>query len=134
MFKKVVTFILLACISGLSYAEANWVHIGSSNEHIFAIDHNSISQVSQYPYTNYKKAWVKSVIYNDVTKDGMTVKDYSMVLYWANCQGQAIGTKSITDYKSNGSVYGRSYTPSYVDMKDVVPDSIGSSILDAICN
>lgn len=134
MLKRIGLPLILISLAGTSQAETNWTAIGNTNEHVYALDVNSISQVTQYPYTKYKKAWLKRIIFNDLSKDGMTVNDYTMILYWADCGAQTLGIKSNTNYKSNGKVFDTSYNPSYVTMNDVVPESIGAGILEAICN
>ena len=91
--------------------------------------------MTEYPYQSNKKAWIKSVIVNDLTKDSMTVGDYNMVLQWANCNARTLGYKSNTAYRKNGTVINNlSNSVSYVRMSDVIPGSIGEAILDSICS
>lgn len=130
---SVVCVLILGAISNLSFA-ADWKYITYSDENLYGIDINSISQVTEYPYQKYKKAWIKSAIQNDLTKDGMTVGDYTMMLYWADCNAKTIGLKAATPYKNDGKVIpNKSFSTSYVSMKDIIPDTIGEGILDSIC-
>ena len=123
------------CIPIISFAESNWKVVGSSKENVYGIDINSISNGTEYPYQSNKKAWIKSVIVNDLTKDSMTVGDYNMVLQWANCNARTLGYKSNTAYRKNGTVINNlSNSVSYVRMSDVIPGSIGEAILDSICS
>lgn len=130
---KIGCVLVLGLSSNLSFA-ADWKYINYSDEHVYGIDINSISQVNEYSYQKYKKAWIKNVIKNDLSKDGMTVGDYSMMLYWADCNTRTLGLKTSTSYKSNGKVIPNySFSNSYVSMQDVIPETIGEGIIDAIC-
>lgn len=117
-----------------AFAESDWKVVGTTKENIYGIDLNSISMVNEYPYQKNKKAWIKNVIVNDLTKDGMTVGDYNMVLEWANCDNRTLGYKSNTAYKKDGTVISNlSNSKSYVQMNDVIPGTIGESIFETIC-
>ena len=134
MIKRAVLFLMSMMFFCSCFAESDWTALGSDDETVFGADRNSIAKINQYPYTNYKKIWTKSVIYNDLTKDGLTVGDYTLLLFWVDCSNQTIGTKAITQYKSNGKVFGESYNTSNVSMSDVVPNSRGAAILDLVCD
>ena len=133
-FKKVF-LVMLALIGMDAYAAPEWVLASKSNENITYVDINSISQVREYAYTHYKKAWFKQVIYNDISKDGMTVGDYTMSLDWFDCSGDSSGTKQIVSYKKNGQIVpNSSRSRSYVNMTDVIPGTVGESMLQAVCD
>lgn len=135
MFRSLFLVGAFSIVSSVGFAASDWKVVATSNEHVYGVDLNSIAKVSEYPYQKYHKAWVKSVIVNDLTKDGMTVGDYNMILEWVDCSSRTLGNKSQISYKQNGTVIpnaGRSM--GYVKMEDVIPGTIGESILDAICN
>ena len=132
--KMFLLLFLLVGITSLSFAASDWQFITNSDEKVYGVDINSVGQVSEFPYQKYKKAWIKSVIQSDLTKDGMTIGDYSMMLYWADCNAKTIGLKTITHYKNNGKVVSdKGFSNAYVQMKDVIPETIGEGILDGIC-
>lgn len=135
MINKVLMAGTLLSISLMSFAESNWKIVGTTKENVYGIDLNSIANVSEYPYQKNKKAWIKNVIVNDLTKDGMSVGDYNMILEWVNCNDRTLGYKSNTAYKKDGTLIpGLSSSRSYVKMDDVIPGTIGESIFEMICN
>lgn len=46
-----------------------------------------------------------------------------MTLFYNNCDDKTIGIKSMTHYK-NGKVFGTQLNNSYVNMNDVIPNTI----------
>ena len=125
---------LLVCLPIGAFAVPQWIIASKSNESITYLDLNYISQVTDYSYSHYKKAWFKHVIYNDISKDGKTVGDYTMSLDWINCSGNSSGTKQIISYKKNGQIIpNSSRSRSYVNMEEVIPGTVGESMLDAVC-
>ena len=79
-----------------------------------------------------KRVWVKKIIYNDITKDGFSVGDYRIDLWHIDCNALTSGMRSYAEYKKNGSLVD-SHQFSYVEMKDVIPSSIGEAILEKAC-
>ncbi len=125
--------LLLSCLISPTYAANDWVYltVTSDKEHKIYLNVKSVKEVSQYGKT-YVHAWTKWVVYKDISKDGLAVGDYDMRLNRVDCDNQMIGVAHVSSYK-NGNLYGRSYAPSYIEMSDVIPDSIGESILNSAC-
>lgn len=132
---KKLTIGIAVCLPMNIFAAPEWVIASKSNEYVTYLDINSISQVKEYSYTQFKKAWFKQVIYNDLSKDGMSVGDYTMTLDWLDCAGNSSGTKQSVSYKKNGEVIpNSSRSTSYVNMTEVIPGTVGESMLEAVCN
>ncbi|MBJ8506551.1 hypothetical protein I6M96_16295 [Acinetobacter seifertii] len=125
-------FIACAFLVIATHSLANdWYKINETDESKYYINLPSISETNIYG-RKVVKAWVKDLIYNDLTKDGLSVGDYTMSLFYSNCDDSTLGIKSLTQYK-NGKVFGNQLNNSYVNMKDVIPNSIGESILNYSC-
>lgn len=129
--KKLLVAIIVFIQTVQIYANEDWFKIGGNDEANFYINMRSISEFKLYGKP-VVKAWIKREIYNDISKDGLSVGDYNMVMYYSNCEEKTLGVKSLTDYKK-GKVFGASNNYSYVEMKDVIPDSIGEAILAYSC-
>lgn len=125
----IVFFALLISIS--VKANTDWFKMGKTDEAIYSINIRTISQESLYG-KQLVKAWIKEEIYNDISKDGLTVGDSTVMHYHSDCTNNKIGLKSSTTYRK-GKMLGSSLNNSYVSMKDVIPDSIGESILSYSC-
>lgn len=117
-------------IPALSYAN-DWIHLTSSNESHLYLNAPSVKEKKQYNQT-LVQGWIKSVIFNDVTQDGLAVGDYYMTLYQVDCNEQKFGTITQTKYKKD-KVFGQSYQPYSVNMQYAIPETIGESILESLC-
>lgn len=126
-----IIFVLLMVSIYSAKVNAEWQNIGSTDEHIYFLDPDKIRKASGYG-DSYLKVWVKQVIFNDITKDGLSVNDYSIVLWQVDCNGLTIGMKSYAEYKKDGRLV-NSNQKSYVSMSDVIPNSIGEGILEKAC-
>lgn len=135
-FKNLMIGLLIGLFSGGAFAESRWVKVNSSFDGFtIYLDMNSISNVSEYPYQDNKKFWTKNVVDEDMVKDGFAVGDYFMFLNWVNCKGKTMGRKSIFINKKlkNGLWDSDSSTTQYVEMTDVIPDSIGEDLVTIVC-
>lgn len=130
--KKLIYSLALIVFCTKALANSDWLEMGRTGEYNYFINVPSVKNINVYGKPMIQ-AWIKMVIYNDITKDGLTVGDYSLLLYQINCQDETIGLKSSTDYKNNGKTLGRSFDKTYVEMKDVIPNSIGQGILSYGC-
>ena len=127
-----IVFALLMIVFFSVKANAEWESVGSTNEDIYLIDPDKIRTASEYDGKSYLKVWVKKIIYNDITKDGFSVGDYRIDLWHIDCNALTSGMRSYAEYKKNGSLVD-SHQFSYVEMKDVIPSSIGEAILEKAC-
>ncbi|MBJ9481156.1 surface-adhesin E family protein [Acinetobacter baumannii] len=128
--KKIFITCALLTVATNSIAD-DWFKINETDESKYYINIPSIAATNSYG-KNVVKAWVKDLIYNDLTKDGLSVGDYSMILFYSNCNDNTVGIKSQTHYK-NGKIFGTQLNNSYVNMRDVIPNTIGESILAYSC-
>lgn len=135
-FKQLIAGALIGLVSCGTFAAPEWKFIGDTNGIFVFIDTNSISQVSEYGYQANKKFWSKQYIAEDLLQDGLAVGDYRMALTWVNCDNRTLGTKSVTLYKKlkNGAVDNKSESYSYVEMSEVVPNSIGDNVVNIVCS
>lgn len=129
--KKIIYFFTLILISNSIFANEEWFEMGRTDESRYYLNVPSVKETNVYG-KSVVQSWVKMVIFNDISKDGLSVGDYSMLLYQSNCDEETLGIKSITDYKKD-RVFGRPTSNSYVQMKDVLPNSIGKAILEYSC-
>jgi len=113
---------------------ANWMILGETDEHRIELDLESIKKISSSLY-GYDKSitqfWIKKTIINDLTKDGLGIRDYSLNLYHINCSNDTLGLKSGIKYKNNKAL--DNYNESYVKMQPIVPETIGSSYYKIVC-
>ena len=128
---KIFLAISLFLVSKGVLASDDWFLMGSTQESRYYINMPSISESTEYGKT-IVKSWIKIQIYNDLTKDGLSVGDYSLMLYQVNCNENTIGLKTSTSYKA-GKPYGSQINKSFVQMNDVIPESIGQDILAYTC-
>lgn len=135
-FKRLLTGALISLFSFGTYAEAEWKMVYAANGFVISIDTNSISNVSEHPYQTNKKVWTRYLVYNDLVQDGLAVGDYLMILYWVNCNNKTLGLKSASSYNKlkNGTWKNNSQSNSYVSMEDIIPGSVGESIVNGVCS
>ncbi|AYO54674.1 MULTISPECIES: surface-adhesin E family protein [Acinetobacter] len=115
-----------------SLSSANdWVNIASSNESHLYLNMSSVKEKKQYNQT-LVQGWIKSVIFNDLTQDGLSVGDYYMSLYQTDCNEQKFGLITQTRYKKE-KVFGESYQPYSVNMQYAIPETIGAGIIESLC-
>lgn len=110
---------------------ANWIQTGKTKQDTVWLDLDSIADAGvngKY----YKKAWVKYKIYNDVVKDNLTIGDYTMLLYHIDCFNKKMGNAMILNYKNN-NLYGNTQSFNFPNMDDVVPDTVGETIFNRVC-
>jgi len=80
------------------------------------------------------EAWLKVVVINDLTKDGLSLGDYTMELVQYNCNNRTLKTISYTDYSNKTGKVINTYTfPSYKDFQAVIPETVGESRLEGAC-
>lgn len=107
-----------------------WISVSRSNEFEALINFNYVEPLSN----GGVQAWVKNVVINDVTKDGLSLGDYSMYLAKYDCSNRTYKNISYTDYNSKTGAILDSYTfPAYQGFKPVIPDSVGESQFNSVC-
>jgi hypothetical protein len=129
MLKIICALLMIGVLT--TQANAEWEQVGTTNENIYLIDPDKIRTASEYG-KSYLKVWVKRVIYNDITKDGLSVGDYEIDLWHIDCNGLTSGLKSYAEYKKSGILI-KSNQTTYVEMNDVIPNSVGEAVLEKAC-
>jgi hypothetical protein len=119
--------ILFIFFSSVAYAE-RWFDLGSTDEVKMALDLETISFQN-----GYVKAWEKNTIYNDITKDGLTVGDYTKILWKVDCTGKRLGVIRSLSYKKTHVVNGDTGSYAYPVMRDVIPETHGETLLTDAC-
>lgn len=126
MLKKLLLGLIIV-VPGI--AQADWVEVDRDDESVFYMD------PARAVFTNksigYAETWVKAVIHNDLTKDGLSVGDHRLTKFEFRCNGKELALAAVYEYK-NGNVI-NSYIPSYKAFKPAIPDSRGEFFLDLVC-
>lgn len=131
--RKLLMLCLLAVGSNQIFAADDWVEIGTGNEDIFYMSKSYMKPVKSYAGSSIKiEAWVKSVIYNDIVKDGRSVGDYTQTLFEFDCTSETIKPIQNVNYNKNGSVQ-NSYESPYPKASRVVPNTHGETWLNIAC-
>lgn len=109
-----------------------WFYSTNSTEKNAYINYNHIKLMPN----NKVEAWVKYIIFNDLTKDGMTVGDYTMTLSMYDCTAETYKNISSIDYqKKTGKVLNTYKVPSYKsEYESVIPDTVGETVLNDVCS
>lgn len=118
--------------SGLkkSLRESGWTVIGTGNEFKAFMHYDFIKPISD----EITEAWVKYVVINDISKDGLSLGDFSMYLIRYNCADQTYKTISTTDYnQKNGKLINSNTFPSTDSYKAVVPDTLVAKQIRDVC-
>ncbi|EZQ04784.1 hypothetical protein [Acinetobacter sp. Ver3] len=128
-------FFLAIILCGISSVQASeWEYLGETNEFRYELDRQSIRKVPISYSTissNVTQFWIKKVVINDISQDGLGVGDHTKTMLHVNCSADLLGLKTEIKYKSNRVI--DSYTDSYVKMEPIIPDTIGSSFAKIIC-
>lgn len=110
-----------------------WIFIAKNAEYELYIAPSTIKTVQRNKIRpKYQQAWFKFYIHNDLTKDGLSVGDYKLRYFQFDCAQQTLGLVSGIDYFQDGTI-AKNEKPQSIDMKPVVPDSVGQGLSDAIC-
>lgn len=108
--------------------KAGWLRVASSAEFETYVNYNYV-ETSSYDIT---KAWVKRVVSNDISKDGLALGDYVMVQTIYNCKDKTYKDLYYASYNhKNGQVINSSTL--YKSYESPVPESVGEAQLDSVC-
>jgi len=121
-----IALILATVATAASAAEWEFVTI-SAKDSAYFIDRSSVRTASDV-YGSYKMAWFKT----DDSQNKSVKYRSSMLLYRAKCNAYELGLAQWIDYDANGVVLD-SNTSNYVKYQVVAPETVGYSILSAIC-
>lgn len=129
-----LTMLLLSASLAVMPAWANdWKLVGKNAEYELYIEPSTIKTVQRNKISpKYQQAWFKFYIHTDISKDGLRVGDYKLRYFQFDCAQQTLGLVSGIDYFQDGTIAKNEHPPA-VDMKPVVPDSVGQGLADTIC-
>lgn len=135
-FRQLLTGALIGFVSCGAIAQSEWEYVSIIKGVQIAVDKNSISKAYGDSSQATHKVWIRHLIDEDLEQDGLAVGDYRMSLMLVNCDNRTMGTKSVTVYKNlkNGVRDAKSASHPYVKMKDVVPNTVGATIVDIVCS
>lgn len=107
-----------------------WIGVSSGGDFQSNMSYDYVKTLS----SGRIEAWIKSVVVNDLTKDGLSLGDYSMELFQFDCNDRTSKQISYTDYNKKSGTVIRSYTyPTYGQFKAVIPGSVGEARLENAC-
>lgn len=110
--------------------ESGWIKEFTGQEFDYYVHYDYVKTQSY----GLIEAWIKQVVVNDLTKDGLSLGDYSMLQYRFNCNDGTYKLASYTQYNNKTGKVINSYTyPSYDTFKSVVPETVGEALLKSTC-
>lgn len=145
---KPFAFVAMCMITGTSFANtiqaqnithqsvssnASWRYIDMvNNEFKLSFDLNSVHTVQTFFGKQYKQAWFKREVVNDLNQlDNVSIGEYSLDLWRANCETYQITMVKTLQYTKSG-IFVREYrVPVY--LRNVVPATAGQAIFNSIC-
>ena len=101
---------------------------------MFYMDFSSIAPVGAY-----RKAWVQINHQNEQETDGYPKKQYqtTRLLYYFDCQAKTLSTFQTVRYREKFAggevVESRSFKFNPKDLDDVVPDTVGETVMQTAC-
>lgn len=124
MKKLIVASFVGLAIAGAAQA-SEWKPVDSTNDTVWFLDTSSLISVS-----GSRIGWVK-VVQREGSL-GLNGTKTSMNKYAAHCKTRQLQVLSWTDYQANGKVINSASKPT--ESSEVVPESIGETLFDAMCN
>lgn len=113
----------------VSAMAANWVEVSSAvSGAVWSVDADSVKAVDDGYKKNVRKAWIK-IDYSKVTSQPARE---AKVLFFFDCVGETAKSATWLEYKADGTVL-RNITSSYPTYEVVVPETVLSDTMNAIC-
>lgn len=112
-----------------NFKARGWIHVATSNEFQTYVNYNYVRWI----HSGIVDAWVKHIVINDITKDGLSLSDYSMVLGRYNCKEKTSRLISYTNYSKKGNIIASYNYGSYQQDVAIIPNSIGEKVIDEVC-
>ncbi len=128
-----IFFLLLIFFASQSCFSQNWIYVGKSGKG----DTWYLRNITTSDYGN-KKVWskrlAKSITYQKRGKFYTMINGYCLELREYDCSGKQSKLLSLAYYNSTGSVVHSFRLQDYeTDWDDVLPDSIGETLLNKFC-
>lgn len=129
MTKTLITAILLSIIS-ITTSAANWVEIDRNEDRVIEVDLESLKNIGTIKKP-IAKAWVKLTSFVDT--DSVSTDEYIIGSQQLDCSERKILYLSSRIYNIQGKVRTSSENNTK-EYEDVIPDSMGETVLKGICS
>lgn len=130
-FANTIQSQVTANLSVSSYPNWRYIEI-ANNEFKLWVDTNSVHTVQSFFGKQYKQAWFKREISNDINQlDDVGVGDYALDLWRANCETFQITRVKSLQYTKTNIFKGQYLAPVY--MRNVIPATAGQAIFNSMC-
>jgi hypothetical protein len=127
---KKLILILFSLYIPLSFAQ-NWQEVGENQFYKISLNTSSIEPIYREGQ-NLLQGWTNWQVYTERGPKDELRGDFTMVMYYMNCQNQTMAEASRTRYLSTGKELG-SQAMTWHDLKPVAQNTLGFSILQAAC-
>ena len=114
-----------------TFEDDGWLELSKSNDSISYYNYHYVKVNNP----NVATAWIKSVITDDIEKDGMTVGDYTMNSFQFDCRNETISLLATHSYnvKTRKLINSNTISVSNRSADTVIPESVGAIQLKRIC-
>lgn len=110
------------------FTSSGWMEVTYSNGKSYRVDANHIRNTSSGKITG----WLKTIIIEDIIKDGFALGDYTMTHIEIDCDDQKFRVLSTTNYQNSKKTETISSSP-YSSMVSIIPDSLGYEFMIPMC-
>lgn len=126
---KVITTLIILLMSNHVFAE--WEHYSSDSERNYYYDLNRVKIVNND--AKIISYWTKSIYFQDLKKDTITVGDYYLTQYFVNCSKSELAIKELHLYKKDGDLRDSLKKP-YLEYSPYIPESRGEYLATSLCS
>lgn len=106
-----------------------WISIGTTNEYNFDMNYRYLKAKTN----DIVESWIKTTVEKDLTKDGLSVGDYTMFLYNFHCSEGSVKLVTYTKYNKAGKNLNSYTSPSYTNFRPVIPETVAEKLIKAAC-
>ena len=128
---KILLFSLgLMSISTVTVAQ-EWQLIAEDAYHQISLNTQTLASI-QREQQNLLKVWTNWQVYTEQGPQDQLRGDFTMVMYYINCQSQTIAESSRTSYFANG-LQRSSKASTWHDLRPVAANSLAAQIIKIAC-
>ena len=128
---KILLFSLgLMSISTVTMAQ-EWQLIAEDAYHQISLNTQTLASI-QREQQNLLKVWTNWQVYTEQGPQDQLRGDFTMVMYYINCQSQTIAESSRTSYFANG-LQRSSKASTWHDLRPVAANSLAAQIIKIAC-
>lgn len=136
--KNILLFLLLA--TNVNLFSQNWTEVTKDKfGNKFFIKSKIVSKGDDFGYNqDIIKIWTKQIIkkvtdQRSKSKGKVYLNAYMLQLMEYDCKNMKLRVISSTAYSANGAVFGSEDFGSFADWEDVIPDSVGETMIEKVC-